>query len=113
MMVRYDQQFFSLKNNETLDHVTLPLEIRDKSKFIHDKLEGKIYMERPNGYIDSPLTFKLRNPLYGLKQGPRAWHPKFNPFILIKNDLPYIFMITLNDLCSTPLYNTENITILT
>ena len=43
------QQFCSLKNNETLDHVTLPPERRDKSNYLHDKLEGKIYMEMPKG----------------------------------------------------------------
>ena len=46
------------------------------------KLEGKIYMERPKGYTDFLLTCKLRNPLYGLKQGPRAWNPKFNSSVL-------------------------------
>ena len=73
MMVRSDQQFYSLKNNETLDHVTQI-----------EKLEGKIYMESPKGYIDSLLTCKLMNSLYGLKKGPRGWNPKFIPFILSK-----------------------------
>ena len=68
-MVRYDQQLCSLKNNKTLDLVTLPLERRDKRKFLHEKLEGKINMERPKGYIDSLLKCKLRNPLYELKHG--------------------------------------------
>ena len=82
--MRSDQQLCSLKNNETLDHVNLPPKRRDKSNFLHDKLEGKIYMENPNGYIDSLLTCKMRYPLYGIKQGPIAWHLKFNPFILSK-----------------------------
>ena len=84
MMVRFDQQFLSLNNNERLDHVTLPSERTNKINFLHDNLEGKIYMERPKGYTDSLLTCKLRNPFYGLKKGPRAWHPKFNSSILSK-----------------------------
>ena len=84
MMVRSYQKFCSLKNNETLDHASIHPKRRDTSNFIHDKLEGKIYIKRHKGYIDSLLTFKLRNPLYGLKQGPRAWNPKFNYSILSK-----------------------------
>ena len=85
MMVRYDQHFYkvafhdpprqgsmdkeyeSLKNNKTFDYVSLPPERRDKSNFLHDKLEAKIYMEKHKGYTnDSLLTCKLSNPLYGL-----------------------------------------------
>ena len=83
MMVRFDQQFYLLKNK--LDHVTLPPERRDKSNLLHGKLEEEIYMENPKGYtVDFILTCKLRNPLYGIKKGPRAWNPKFNTFILLK-----------------------------
>ena len=72
MMMRYDQQFCSLKNTKKLDDVTLPLERRDKSNFVHDKLEEKVYMERTKEYTDSLLTCKMRNPLYRLKKGPKA-----------------------------------------
>ena len=44
-----DKKYESLKDNETLDHVSLPLERRDKSSFLHGKLEEEIYMEQPNG----------------------------------------------------------------
>ena len=81
MMVRSDQQLCSLKDNETVDHITLPPERRDKSNFLHDKLEGKIYMEKPKGYTDYLLTCKLRNPLYWLMQGPRE--TKVTTFILL------------------------------
>ena len=36
-----DKEYESLKNNETLDHVSLPPERRDTSNFLHDKLEEK------------------------------------------------------------------------
>ena len=77
-----DKEYESLKNNETLDHVSIPPERRDKSKFIHGKLEEKIYMENPKGYIDSLLTCKLRNPLYVILQGLGEWNPNFISSIL-------------------------------
>ena len=69
-----DKEYESLKNNETLDHVYLPPQRRDKSNFLHGKLEEEIYvMENPKGYTDdSLLTCKMRNPLYGLNQAPSA-----------------------------------------
>ena len=58
-----DKEYESLNNNETLDHVSLPLERREKSKFLHGKLEEEIYMENPKEYTDdSLLTCKLKNP---------------------------------------------------
>ena len=51
-----DNEYDSLKNNELLDHVSLPPERRDKSTFLHGKLEEEIYMEQPKGYTnDSSL----------------------------------------------------------
>ena len=78
-----DKEYESLKNNETLDHVSLPPERRDKSTFLHGKLEEEIYMEQPKGYIDdSSLACKMRKPLYGLKKSPSAWNSKLNSSIL-------------------------------
>ena len=50
-----DKEYDSLNNNETLDHVFLPLERRDKGNFLHGKLEEEIYMENPKGYTDDSL----------------------------------------------------------
>ena len=78
-----DKEYESLKNNEKLDHFSLPPKQRDKTTFIHGKLEEEIYMEKPKGYTDdSLLTCKLRNPLYGIKKSPRAWNPNSNSSIL-------------------------------
>ena len=38
-----DKEYESLKNNETLDYVSLPPERRDKSNFLHGKLERNIH----------------------------------------------------------------------
>ena len=44
-----DKEYESLQNNETLDHVSLPSERRDKSTFLSGKLEEEIYMLQPKG----------------------------------------------------------------
>ena len=78
-----DKEYESLKNNETLDIVSLSPKRRDKSNFLHGKLEEEIYMENPMGYTAySLLTCKLRNALYGLMQAPKEWNPKLNFSIL-------------------------------
>ena len=93
---------------EKMDHVILPPERRDKSNILHDKLEGKIYMENPKGYTDSLLTCKMRNPLYGYMKGSKSWHPKLNSSILSKrferckigyesNNILLLFVIRLEE----------------
>ena len=40
-------------------------------------------MEQPLGFIqDSSLMCKIKKPLYGLKQTPRAWYEKMDSFLL-------------------------------
>eukprot|EP00253_Pinus_taeda_P025760 PITA_25760 len=55
-----------------------------KSAFLHGDLHEEIYMEQPNGFIqtDSSLVCRLKKSLYGLKQAPRAWYAKMNSFLL-------------------------------
>ena len=43
-------------------------------------------MEQAEGYIsDLSLVCKLKNSLYGLKQGPRDWYSKMDAFLLSQN----------------------------
>ena len=43
-------------------------------------------MNHPNGDIYDPSLFcKLKNSLYGLKQGPREWYSKMDAFLLSQN----------------------------
>ena len=54
-----------------------------KSAFLHGDLEEEIYMKQPEGFIDDPsLVYRLRKSLYGLKQSPRTWYSKMDPFLM-------------------------------
>ena len=53
-----------------------------KNAFLNGELSEEVYMKLPLGY-SHPLgfphrVFRLRRPLYGSKQAPRAWFAKFS-----------------------------------
>ena len=64
----------------------LELEQMDvKTAFLHGRLEEKIYMKQPDGFIEIGQENKvclLQRSLYGLKQSPRQWYHRFDTFIL-------------------------------
>ena len=52
--------------------------------FLNGKLEDEIYMEQPEGYVQSGkehLVCKLKKSLYGLKQSPRCWNTTLTEFL--------------------------------
>jgi Reverse transcriptase (RNA-dependent DNA polymerase) len=56
-----------------------------KNAFLHGDLEEEIYMDPPPGYEglrNKGLVCKLKKPLYGLKQSPRAWFGRFRSAML-------------------------------
>lgn len=59
-----------------------------KTAFLHGKLEEKIYMSQPDGFIckgNEDKVCLLERSLYGLKQSPRQWYLRFDEF-MIKNE---------------------------
>ena len=52
--------------------------------FLNGQLEEEMYMEQPDGYIESGkenLVCKLNKSLYGLKQSPRCWNTAFKTYM--------------------------------
>nr|GEV14720.1 Gag-Pol polyprotein [Tanacetum cinerariifolium] len=56
-----------------------------KTSFLHGSLKKDVYVCQPEGFIDSDHpthVYKLKKPLYGLKQTPRAWYDELSTFLL-------------------------------
>jgi hypothetical protein len=58
-----------------------------KSAFLHGDLTENIYVEQPLGYHngDTNKVYKLKKALYGLRQAPRAWYSKIEPYFGYEN----------------------------
>ena len=67
-------------------HFDMELEQLDvKTAFLHGDLEEDIYLQQPEGFIDSSRpghVCKLNKSLYDLKQSPRQWYKKFDKFMI-------------------------------
>lgn len=67
--------------------VTYQLSIQQiviNNAFLNGDLHETIYMNQPEGFVDSvhpSYVCKLNKALYGLKQAPRAWFDKLKTFL--------------------------------
>nr|GEZ07587.1 hypothetical protein [Tanacetum cinerariifolium] len=53
--------------------------------FLNGILFEKVYVSRPDGFVDSDNpnhVYRLKKALYGLKQAPRAWYDLLSSFLL-------------------------------
>nr|GEU83059.1 hypothetical protein [Tanacetum cinerariifolium] len=56
-----------------------------KTAFLNGELKEKVYVCRPEGFVDpdhSIHVYRLKKDLYGLKQAPRAWYDTLSRFLL-------------------------------
>ncbi|GKC83838.1 retrovirus-related pol polyprotein from transposon TNT 1-94 [Tanacetum coccineum] len=56
-----------------------------KTSFLNGPLKEEVYVSQPEGFIDPEFpdhVYRLKKPLYGLKQVPRAWYDKLSSFLI-------------------------------
>ncbi|GJY39957.1 retrovirus-related pol polyprotein from transposon TNT 1-94 [Tanacetum coccineum] len=58
-----------------------------KTAFLNGPLKEKVYVNKPDRFVDShhlDKVYRLRNALYRLKQALRAWYDEFSKFLISK-----------------------------
>eukprot|EP00253_Pinus_taeda_P003050 PITA_03050 len=54
-----------------------------KTEFLNGKIEEEVYLEKPEGFETFNRefhVFRLKRPLYELKQAPRAWYTRIDNY---------------------------------
>ncbi|GKF57483.1 retrovirus-related pol polyprotein from transposon TNT 1-94, partial [Tanacetum coccineum] len=66
-------------------HKSFPIYQMDvKTAFLSSPLKEEVYVNQPNGFVDShhpDKVYHLKKALYGLKQAPRAWYDELSNFL--------------------------------
>nr|GFA57383.1 hypothetical protein [Tanacetum cinerariifolium] len=84
-----------------------------KTAFLNGKLREEVYVNQPDGFVDSDNpnhVYKLKKALYGLKQAPRAWYDMLSSFLLSQDfskgsvDLTLFIRRNGNDLLLVQIY---------
>ena len=78
--------------------------------FLNGHLDEEIYMNQPEGFIQSGkehLVCKLKRSLYGLKQAPRCWNRELTDFLISSS-----FIQSMADPCVFFKSNEDNYTVL-
>ncbi|GJU37909.1 putative ribonuclease H-like domain-containing protein [Tanacetum coccineum] len=57
----------------------------EKSAFLYGKIDEKVYVSQPPGFVDPKFpkkVYKVVKALYGLHQAPKAWYATLSTFLL-------------------------------
>nr|GFB94402.1 retrovirus-related Pol polyprotein from transposon TNT 1-94 [Tanacetum cinerariifolium] len=69
-------------------HKSFPIYQMDvKTAFLNGLLKEEVYVAQPDGFVDPDhpeKVYRLRKPLYGLNQAPRAWYDELSKFLTLK-----------------------------
>ncbi|GJY83340.1 retrovirus-related pol polyprotein from transposon TNT 1-94 [Tanacetum coccineum] len=69
-------------------HKSFPIYQMDvKTVFLNGPLKKEVYVAKPNGFVDPDYpkkVYRLKKPLYILKQAPRAWYDELLNFLMSK-----------------------------
>nr|GEU34731.1 copia protein [Tanacetum cinerariifolium] len=91
--IDYDETYASVARLESI-RILLPyacaldfklFQMDVKSAFLNDFINEGVYMAQPSGLIDfekSDHDYKLKKPLYGLKQEPKAWYDRLKAYLI-------------------------------
>nr|GEX74574.1 hypothetical protein [Tanacetum cinerariifolium] len=58
-----------------------------KTAFLYGLLKVEVYVNQPDGFVDSyhpDKVYRLKKALYGLKQAPKAWYDELSNFLVSK-----------------------------
>nr|GFC45251.1 Gag-Pol polyprotein [Tanacetum cinerariifolium] len=65
-----------------------------KTAFLYGPLKEEVYVNHPDGFVDSyhpDKVYRLKKALYGIKQAPRAWYDEFSNFLVSKGVFQRIY----------------------
>ncbi|GJV73966.1 retrovirus-related pol polyprotein from transposon TNT 1-94 [Tanacetum coccineum] len=69
-------------------HKSFPIYQMDvKMVFLNGPLKEEVYVAQPDGFVDPDhpkKVYRLRKPLYGLKQASRVWYDELSNFLMSK-----------------------------
>ncbi|GJR92851.1 retrovirus-related pol polyprotein from transposon TNT 1-94 [Tanacetum coccineum] len=69
-------------------HKSFPIYQMDvKTAFLNGPLKKEVYVNQPDGFVDSnhpEKVYRIRKALYDLKQAPRPWYDELSTFLISK-----------------------------
>nr|GEW33305.1 retrovirus-related Pol polyprotein from transposon TNT 1-94 [Tanacetum cinerariifolium] len=77
-----NKEIAQVKKDEFINIFSTPMDT--KITFLNGPLKKEVYVNQPDGFIDShhpDKVYRLKKSLYGLKQAPRVWNDQIAPIL--------------------------------